>query len=92
MRNASKISVRKLEGKRPLGRSKHRWEIDIKMDLEETDMSMWTEFIQWWVLVKMVTKMTVFWDVVTCSLVEIDTIGNSLGILGITDFLPQTSI
>jgi hypothetical protein len=27
MRNAYKILVRKLEGKRPLGRPRHRWEI-----------------------------------------------------------------
>jgi hypothetical protein len=27
--------VGKPEGKRPLGRSRHRWEDDIKMDLQE---------------------------------------------------------
>jgi hypothetical protein len=42
MQNASKrwqmhtkILVRKLEGKRPLGRPKSRWEDNIRMDLRE---------------------------------------------------------
>jgi hypothetical protein len=35
MRNKYKISVGKPEGKRPLGRSRHRWEDNIKMDLKE---------------------------------------------------------
>jgi hypothetical protein len=35
MRNAYSILVGKPEGKRPLGRPRHRWE-DIKMDLRET--------------------------------------------------------
>jgi hypothetical protein len=35
MRNAYKILVRKLEGKRPLGRPRRRWENNIKMDLGE---------------------------------------------------------
>jgi hypothetical protein len=33
-RNAYRILVGKLEGKRPLGRPRHRWE-DIRMDLRE---------------------------------------------------------
>jgi hypothetical protein len=32
-RNAYRILVGKLEGKRPLGRAKHRWKDNIKMDL-----------------------------------------------------------
>jgi hypothetical protein len=32
-RNAYRVLVRKLEGKRPLGRSRRRWEDNIKMDL-----------------------------------------------------------
>jgi len=36
MRNEYKILVRKLEGKRPLGRPTHSWEDDIKMNLKET--------------------------------------------------------
>jgi hypothetical protein len=34
-RNASRILVGKPEGKRPLGRQKHRWVYNIKMDLRE---------------------------------------------------------
>jgi hypothetical protein len=34
-RNAYKILVQKPEGKRPLGRPKHRWEHNIKIDLRE---------------------------------------------------------
>jgi hypothetical protein len=45
MRNAYKILIRKPEGKRPLGRCRHRWE-DIKMDLGEIGWEgvdwMWT--------------------------------------------------
>jgi len=29
------VSVGKYEGKRPLGRPRHRWEDNIKMDLQE---------------------------------------------------------
>jgi hypothetical protein len=35
MRNACNTSVRKPEGKRPLGRSRDRWEDNIRMDLKE---------------------------------------------------------
>jgi hypothetical protein len=35
MRNACKILVGKPEGKRPLGRPRHRWKGNIKMDLWE---------------------------------------------------------
>jgi len=35
MRNAYKILVGKLEGKRPLGRPGHRWKDNIRMDLKE---------------------------------------------------------
>jgi hypothetical protein len=34
-RDAYRILVRKSEGMRPLGRPRHRWEINIKMDLQE---------------------------------------------------------
>jgi len=34
-RHACKILVGKPEGKRPLGRSSHRWEGNIKVDLQE---------------------------------------------------------
>jgi hypothetical protein len=35
-RNANRILVGKPEGKRPLGRPKHRWVVNIKMALRET--------------------------------------------------------
>jgi len=34
-RGAKRVLVGKPEGKRPLGRPKHRWEDTIKMDLQE---------------------------------------------------------
>ena len=34
-RGVHKVLVGKLEGKRPLGRPRRRWEDNIKMDLEE---------------------------------------------------------
>jgi hypothetical protein len=37
MRNVYKILVRKPEVKRPLGRYRHRWEDNIKMDCKERD-------------------------------------------------------
>jgi len=40
--NAYRVSVGKLEGKRPLGRPKRRWE-DIEMDLKEAG---WKD-VQW---------------------------------------------
>jgi hypothetical protein len=41
-RNAYRIVVRKPEGKRPLGRRRHRWVDNIKMDLRERE---WTGLI-----------------------------------------------
>jgi hypothetical protein len=35
-RNAYRILVGKLEGKRPLGRPRRRWKDNIRMDLRET--------------------------------------------------------
>jgi hypothetical protein len=35
MRNAYTILIRKLEGKRPLGRPRRRWEDNMRMDLKE---------------------------------------------------------
>jgi hypothetical protein len=34
-RGVHRVLVGKLEGKRPLGRPRHRWEDNIKMNLEE---------------------------------------------------------
>jgi hypothetical protein len=33
--NACRILARSIEGKRPLGRPRHRWENNIKLDLRE---------------------------------------------------------
>jgi hypothetical protein len=45
MRNAYKIFIRKHERKRPHGRARHRWEVNISMDLREMGCKMWTGFI-----------------------------------------------
>jgi len=57
--------VGNLEGKRPLGRPRHRWEDNIKMDLQEvgTEGMDWIDVAQdtdrWWVLVNAVTNLQV---------------------------------
>ena len=33
------------EGKRPLGRPRHRWEDNSKMDLQEVELGAWTRLI-----------------------------------------------
>jgi hypothetical protein len=43
IRNAYKILLRKSEGKKPLGRTRHIWEDNIRMDLWET----WWEGVDW---------------------------------------------
>jgi len=52
-RNVYRVLVRKPEGKRPLGRPRHRWEDNIKMDLQEVGCVGvdWIELAQdrdWW--------------------------------------------
>ena len=42
-RNACRALVGKSEGKRPLGRPRHRWEDIIKMDLQTVGL----EFVHW---------------------------------------------
>ena len=57
-RGVYRVLVGKPEGKRPLGRPRHRWEDNIKMDLQEVGCEGldWPELNQdrdsWWVLVK----------------------------------------
>ena len=64
-RGVHKVLVRKPEGKRPLGRPKHRWEDNIKMDLQEVggDCGDWMELAQdrdrWRTLVSMVMNLRV---------------------------------
>ena len=47
-RGVHKVSVGKPEGKRPLGRPRHRWEDNIKMDLQEVGRGCgdWMELAQ----------------------------------------------
>jgi hypothetical protein len=44
----NRVLVRKPEGKRPLGRPRHRWEDNIKMDLQKVggDSGDWMELAQ----------------------------------------------
>jgi hypothetical protein len=44
-RNAYRILVGKPEGKKPLGRTRHRWVDNIKMDLREDDGVVWIGLI-----------------------------------------------
>jgi hypothetical protein len=52
--------VRKLEGKRPLGRPRYRWKENIKMDLQEVGCwgMDWIDLVQdrdtWWAFVNAV--------------------------------------
>jgi hypothetical protein len=64
-RGVYRVLVGKSEGKRPLGRPRHRWEENIKMDLQEVecgDMD-WVEQAQdrdkWRALVTAVTNLRV---------------------------------
>ena len=41
-RGVCSVLVGKLEGKRPLGRPRHRWEYNIKMDLQDVGYGLWT--------------------------------------------------
>ena len=64
-RGVHRILVGKPEGKRPLGRPRHRWEDNIKMDLQEVGEGCgdWMELAQdrdrWRVLVNMVMNLRV---------------------------------
>jgi len=41
-RGMYRVLVGKLEGKRPIGRPRRRWEDNIKVDLQEVDVVVWT--------------------------------------------------
>jgi hypothetical protein len=62
--NAYRVLVRRSEETRPLGKTRHRWEDNIKMDLRETGWGgmNWSHLAQvreqWCALVNMVMK---FW-------------------------------
>jgi hypothetical protein len=63
-RAVHRVLVGKSEGMRPLGRPRHRWEDNIKMDLQEVGRGHvdWMELAQdrdrWWALVGTVRN---FW-------------------------------
>jgi len=65
MRNVYEILVGKPDGKRPLGRCRHRWEDNVRMDpmemvLEGMDwMHLVQHIIQWKALVNMVMNLGV---------------------------------
>jgi hypothetical protein len=67
MRNAYKIMVRKCEGKRPLGRHRHRWEDNIRVGVREIEWEGvdWIHLIQdrdqWHVFVNKVMDPWVPW-------------------------------
>jgi hypothetical protein len=42
-RGAYRVLVGKPEGKRSLGRPRHRWEDNIKMDLQDGGWGVWTD-------------------------------------------------
>jgi hypothetical protein len=44
-RGVYRILVGKPVGKRPLGRPRHRWGVNIKMDLQEVGWGAWTRLI-----------------------------------------------
>ena len=60
-----KVLVGKPEGKRPIGRPRHRWEYNIKMDIQEVRCRVmdWIELAQdrdrWWSLVNAVMNLCV---------------------------------
>jgi len=64
-RDIHRVLVGKPEGKRPLGRSRHRWEGNIMMDLQEVECGGmdWIELAQdrdrWWALVNAVMNLRV---------------------------------
>jgi hypothetical protein len=65
-RGAYRALVGKPEGRRPLGRPRHRWEEHIKMDLREVGWGGGTDWIdlaqdrdRWWALVYTVMNLRV---------------------------------
>jgi hypothetical protein len=64
-RGICRILVGRPEGRQPLGRPRHRWEDDIKIDLQEVGWGGmdWIQLAQdkdcWWALVNMVMNLWV---------------------------------
>jgi hypothetical protein len=70
-RDAYKVLVGKLEGKRPLGRHRYRCECTVKIDLQNVGLGggggmNWIELIQdrdrWWALVNTVMSLWVLYS------------------------------
>jgi len=53
-RGADRVLVRKYGEKRPLGKLSHRWEDNIKMDLQEVEWGAWTVLI--WLRIRTVGR------------------------------------
>jgi hypothetical protein len=72
MRNAYNILIRKPVRKRPLGRLRHRWEDNIRMDIMEIEwkdverMHLAQDRDHWWVLVNIVINLQVIkkWEII----------------------------
>jgi hypothetical protein len=62
-RGAYRILVGRPEGRRPLGRPRHRWEDNVKMDVKWDGSMDWIELVQdrdrWRALVNAVMKLRV---------------------------------
>jgi hypothetical protein len=73
LRVVYRVVVGKPEGKRPLWRQKHRWEDNIKMDLQELECGVmdWIELAQdrdkWRILVNAVMKLQARLSIVKTS-------------------------
>ena len=44
-RGVYRVLLGKPEGRRPLGRPRHRWVDNIRMDLQEVDVGIWTGLV-----------------------------------------------
>jgi hypothetical protein len=60
-RGANRVLVGRPEGRRSSGRYKHRWDGNIKMDLQEIGLESvdWIDLAQLWILVCMVINLLV---------------------------------
>ena len=64
-RGVHRVLIGKPEGKRPLGRTRHRWEDNIKMDVQEVGggcgdwMDLAQDMNRWWALVNTVMNIRV---------------------------------
>jgi hypothetical protein len=64
-RGVYKVLVGRPKGRRPLGRPRHRWEDNVKMDLREIEIEgvNWIQLaqdrVQWWACVNMVMNLCV---------------------------------